>query len=81
MQEVLLRLGRPEDAAEVFEAALLRMPNRPKLLLGAARAAARSGDTVIARDHYQALLDTPGHEAALAGVDEAARFLNRPEPT
>ncbi len=78
--EVLLRLGRPEEAAEVFAAALLRMPNRPKLLLGAARAAARSGDMVMARNHYQALLDTPGHDAALAGVDEAARFLNRPEP-
>ena len=42
--EILLRAGKPEAAAEQFKTALLRQPNRARSLLGAARAAARSGD-------------------------------------
>ncbi len=77
--ETLLRLDRPEAAAEAFEAGLLRMPRRPKLLLGAARAAAGSGEPKAARKYYQALIDTPGHESDLPGVDEASAFLNGSE--
>jgi len=42
--EILLRAGKPEAAADQFKTALLRQPNRARSLLGAARAAAASGD-------------------------------------
>ena len=40
--EVLLEVGRPADAAKQFAIGLDRTPNRPRLLLGAARAAVKS---------------------------------------
>jgi len=55
--EILLRAGRPREAAEQFRIALLRQPNRARSLLGAARAAAKSGDTAGAALAYAKLLD------------------------
>jgi len=37
--EILLRAGKPAEAAEQFKVALLRQPNRARSLLGASRAA------------------------------------------
>jgi predicted Zn-dependent protease len=42
--EVLLRAGKPADAAKAFEVTLLRMPNRARSLHGAAQAYAAAGD-------------------------------------
>ena len=53
--EILLELGRPAEARPKFDASLLRMPNRMRSLLGAARAAAGSGDRAAARAHYAKL--------------------------
>lgn len=53
--EILLRAGKPEAAAEQFKTALLRQPNRARSLLGAARAAARSGDQRGAMSAYTRL--------------------------
>jgi len=53
--EILLRAGKPEAAAEQFRTALLRQPNRARSLLGAARAAARSGDQRGAMSAYARL--------------------------
>jgi hypothetical protein len=50
--EILLRAGRPKDAAEQFEIALRRHPNRARSLLGAARAFARKGDQRRAEKLY-----------------------------
>jgi hypothetical protein len=50
--EILLRAGRPQEAAEQFATALRRHKNRARALLGAARAAARSGDTQRAVHAY-----------------------------
>jgi tetratricopeptide (TPR) repeat protein len=50
--EILLRAGRPQEAAEQFATALRRHKNRARSLLGAARAAARSGDTQGAAHTY-----------------------------
>ena len=41
--EVLLQAGKPADAAAAFDASLLRMPNRARSLMGAARAYAAAG--------------------------------------
>ena len=42
--EILLRAGKPAEAAEQFKISLLRQPNRARSLLGAARAAAQTGN-------------------------------------
>lgn len=53
--EVLLEMDRPAEAAEQFEKALRRTPNRALSLLGAARAAKALGDEARAREHYRLL--------------------------
>ncbi len=53
--EILLRAGKPNEAAEQFNKALLRQPNRARSLLGAARAAAQRGDQQSARAFYAKL--------------------------
>jgi tetratricopeptide (TPR) repeat protein len=55
--EILLRAGKPAEAAAQFKIALLRQPNRARSLLGAARAAAQSGDRAGAAASYSALLE------------------------
>jgi tetratricopeptide (TPR) repeat protein len=53
--EILLELGRPQEAAAQFERALHLWPNRSLSVLGAARAAAALGDRAAAHRHYQRL--------------------------
>src|SRR5689334_3613667 len=55
--EILLRADKPREAAEQFKIALQRQPNRARSLLGAARAAAQTGDQSGALSAYTALLD------------------------
>ncbi|HKG22053.1 MAG TPA: hypothetical protein VKC34_09150, partial [Blastocatellia bacterium] len=50
--EVLLKAGKPKEAAEQFAISLHRQPNRARSLLGAARAAAQSGDKAAAASAY-----------------------------
>ena len=50
--EILLRAGKPVDAAGQFKIALLRQPNRARSLLGAARAASQSDDQPAAAAFY-----------------------------
>ena len=73
--EILLELGRPEEALEKFETSLLRMPNRMRSLLGAARAADANGDRVAAREHYATLADFWVGAADEPGYAEARQFL------
>jgi len=58
--ELLLELNRPGDAIEKFQASLLRMPNRPRSLLGLARALERTGDQAGAEEQYRKLSDVWG---------------------
>lgn len=55
--EILLRAGKPAEAAEQFKVALQRQPNRARSLLGAARAAAQTGNQSAALTAYSALMD------------------------
>ena len=73
--EVLLDIGRPADAAKQFAIGLDRTPNRPRLLLGAARAALKTNDQATARLRYQQLVNLPGGGADRPGLDEARRFV------
>ncbi|MEK6409077.1 MAG: tetratricopeptide repeat protein [Acidobacteriota bacterium] len=54
--EILLSASRPKEAARQFETSLLRQPNRARSLLGAARAAAKMGDTKAALETYSKLI-------------------------
>jgi hypothetical protein len=53
--EVLLRAGRPEYAAAMFDATLLRMPNRTRSLHGASVAYAASGRRDLSAERWAAL--------------------------
>ncbi|HSF13987.1 MAG TPA: hypothetical protein VLK65_00380 [Vicinamibacteria bacterium] len=73
--EVLLEIGQPKEAAESFEESLLRMPNRARSLLGAARAHAAAGDRNKAGERYAKLREIWNGHAELPGYREAEQFL------
>ncbi len=54
--EILLRAGKPKEAAQQFAVALNRQPNRARSLIGAARAAAQNGDKARAAEFSTAFL-------------------------
>ena len=72
--EVLLRQGEAEEAAGYFEASLLRTPNRPWSLLGAARSYAAMNETAKASAMYRALLGN-WSDSGRAEVQEAKSYL------
>ena len=76
--EVLLEIGRPADATKQFTIGLERTPNRPRLLIGAARAALKAGDQSAARMRYQQLVNLPGGGPDRPGRAEAKAFMNSP---
>jgi tetratricopeptide (TPR) repeat protein len=53
---LLLKLNHPTDASSYFQKALMRTPNRPKIILGLARAARALGDSETAGKRYQEFL-------------------------
>jgi tetratricopeptide (TPR) repeat protein len=57
LAQTLTELGKHAEALAEFERLLDRTPRRARLLLGAARAAAKAGDAATSRDYYQQLLD------------------------
>ena len=73
--EILLGLNRPADAIDKFETSLLRMPNRPRSLLGLARAYAETGDHAGAADAYTRLTAVWAGRDSFDGYQEARRFL------
>ena len=73
--EVLVDLGRYEDAIEQFETSILLLPNRPRSLLGMARAQAAAGQTDIAAEYYQKLIDIWQVNDGFEGVTEARTYL------
>ena len=75
--EVLLRAGRPAEAAAQFKTALLRQPNRPRSLLGLARAA-KSSDAKLAAQAYADYLRTQERaDARAAELAEARDYLKQ----
>jgi len=79
--EILLRLGKPDAAAEQFQIALLRQPNRARSLLGAARAAAKSGDRHGAAVAYRKFLDQwQQADEGLPELSEARDYLKQAAP-
>jgi hypothetical protein len=56
--EALLRLGQPKQALAEYRFVLAHHAGRARALLGAARAAAKAGDTAASREFYRKLLAT-----------------------
>lgn len=77
--EILLDLGRPAEAIDMFETSLLRMPNRPRSLLGLARANVAVGNDAAAEEAYRALTRVWGGRESFEGMREARRFLEETE--
>ena len=76
--EILLRADKPREAAEQFKIALQRQPNRARSLLGAARAAAQTGNQSGASNFYTALLDQwKQADANLLELREARDYLKQ----
>ncbi len=75
--ELLLDLDRPVDAIGKFETSLLRMPNRPRSLLGLARAHAAVGNEADAAEAYRALTRVWEGRESFEGMREARRYLER----
>ena len=73
---LLLEIDRPADAADAYERALLRLPNRSASLLGLARARAALGDEPGAAERYRQLLaNWHSADPDLPELVEARRFL------
>ena len=72
--EIHLELGDAATAAELFETSLLRLPNRPHSLLGAARAYASMGEDAKADSMYEQLLTIWSNDS-WPSVQEAKRFV------
>ena len=76
--ELLLKAGKPAEAAEQFKAAMLRQPNRARSLLGMARAAAAMGDNFGARSAYVRLIEQwKDADEELPELREARDYLRR----
>ncbi|TDJ44015.1 MAG: hypothetical protein E2O51_07230 [Gammaproteobacteria bacterium] len=74
--DMLLSLGRPDDALEQYQIVLAGSPNRTNALLGAARAAVGSGETAAAAEYYDALLgQTASGDASRDGLQEAREYI------
>jgi len=72
--DVLLAMGNHRQAAELYEASLGRMANRPRALLGAARSYAGMDDNYNARQRFQAFYSL-WKDNNLAEVNEAKGYL------
>jgi tetratricopeptide (TPR) repeat protein len=73
--EVLLAAGRPADAMQAFEQALLRTPKRTPSLVGLGAAAAAAGDAARARRVYGELAAMPGAAPDSPAIAAAKRWL------
>jgi hypothetical protein len=75
--ELLLELKRPAEALKEFGLSVDRDPNRLRGFLGAARAAAQSGNKAAARKYYSELVTLTAKGDARSEVQEAKFWLAR----
>ena len=80
--EILLRAGKPAEAAAQFKKALVRQPNRARSLLGAARAAAKGGDAAAATAAYTKFVEQwKQADEGLPELREARHYLDQMKTT
>lgn len=76
--DLLLELGRADEARTAYETSLARSPNRLNSLSGAARAAEQAGDADAAARYARQVLAVAGEaDSGLAQVQHAQRYLDR----
>ena len=73
--EMLLELKRPADALKEFEASHVREPERFRGYVGAAQAAAQSGDKAKAKRYFARLVELAGQSTARPELAQARAFL------
>src|SRR5712692_7699341 len=73
--EMLLELKRPADALKEFEASHVREPERFRGYVGAAQAAAQSGDKAKAKRYFARLMELAGQGTARPELAQARAFL------
>ena len=73
--EMLLELKRPADALKEFEASHVREPERFRGYVGAAQAAAQSGDKAKAKRYFARLVELAGQGTARPELAQARAFL------
>ena len=75
---MLLDRGMPKEALSAFEATLKKEPNRLGATVGAARAAAKAGDSTKAQQYYAKVAElADGADASRSEAGEARAFLTR----
>ncbi|MDX2260137.1 MAG: hypothetical protein SFU84_00390 [Gemmatimonadales bacterium] len=72
---LFMDLQRPRDALAAYTRVLVQYPRRFNSLRGSARAAAALGEGVLARRHYQQLLELGQHGTRHAALAEAREYL------
>jgi tetratricopeptide (TPR) repeat protein len=75
--EILLRAGRPEEAAREFKTSLLRQPNRARSLLGSARAARGMKSPEAARAYASFWQVWAQADPQLAELREAIAYVEK----
>jgi len=76
--ELMLQAGKPDVAKDHFKVTLQRQPNRARSLLGAARAAAQTGDQQAAAAAYSRLLEQwQEADEGLPELREAQNYLKQ----
>jgi predicted Zn-dependent protease len=73
--QMLLELKRPAEALKEFEASQIREPNRFRGFAGAAQAAAQSGNSAKAKQHYTRLVELVGKGGPRPELAQAKTFL------
>jgi tetratricopeptide (TPR) repeat protein len=72
--DLLLEQGHSADALAMYQTSLNLYPKRFNSLIGAARAAAATGDAVAARNYYHELLTVAAGSGRRAELEEARRY-------
>lgn len=76
--EMLLRADKAKEATQAFAMSLQRQPNRARSLLGAARAAAKSGDSQNAMNYYSRFAEQwKNSDRPLAEIREAQNYMKQ----
>jgi tetratricopeptide (TPR) repeat protein len=84
LAEVYMDLGKPKEALAELRIVLVKHPNRARVLLRAARAAAKAGEAVATYDYYAQLLEIWNTaDPNFPGLDEAKQAVakGRPQPS
>ena len=73
--ELYLAAGKGKEALVEFDAADKVMPNRFRIVAGAAKAASESGSVGVAKRYYRALTELAAAAADRPEISEARTYL------